>query len=108
MKKMNQEQFTNVLTKASMLILVSLVIFGPLSAWAQTATNTYNIGDLAGKIEDQKSGAKQIVSAVCGLIFIAGIVHVIISFVNHSQNLKTIIMSYLGAFIAFAALWAFL
>lgn len=106
MKKMNREQLTNVLTKASLLIFLSLIILGPLSSWAQSST--YNIGDLAGKIEDQKSGAKQIVSAVCGLIFIAGIVHVIISFVNHSQNLKTIIMSYLGAFIAFAALWAFL
>lgn len=70
--------------------------------------NAYDLNKLATSVEGQKTPVKSIVSAIVGLIFIAGIIHVIIAFVNHSQNLKQIVMSYVAAFIAFAALWAFL
>ncbi len=70
-----------------------------------------DIGDLSGlstEVKKQTTTALELVKWICVLIFIAGIVHVIIAFVNHSQNLKTIIMSYLGGFIAFAAIYAYL
>lgn len=77
-----------------------------LTTFAQN--NNYDLNTLATSISGQTSAVKSIVSAVVGIIFIAGLVHVIIAFINHSQNLKQILMSYIGAFIAFAALWAFL
>jgi hypothetical protein len=67
-----------------------------------------SISGLSSSITSQQQYVKQIAGAICGIVFVAGIVHVVIAFTNHSQNLKLIVMSYVGGFIAFAALWAFL
>jgi len=100
MRKRSKFNFINI------AILTVFAILGSVSdIFAQS---TYSLSNLSTAISSQQAAVKNVVAAVCGIIFVAGIVHVVIAFVNHSQNLKTIVMSYVGAFIAFAALWAFL
>lgn len=98
MKKRSKFNFINI------VILTVFAILGTVSE----VFAAYDLSNLSSAITSQQSAVKNVVSAVCGIIFVAGMVHVVIAFVNHSQNLKTIVMSYVGAFIAFAALWAFL
>lgn len=98
MKKRSKFNFINI------VILTVFAILGTVSE----VFAAYDLSSLSSAITTQQPAVKNVVSAVCGIIFVAGMVHVVIAFVNHSQNLKTIVMSYVGAFIAFAALWAFL
>jgi hypothetical protein len=67
-----------------------------------------SLSGLSSAISSQQSIVKTIAGSICGIVFVAGIVHIVIAFTNHSQNLKNIVMAYVGGFIAFAALWAFL
>ena len=88
---------------------IAIAIFAPVLTFAQTGTaNKYDLSHVSGAITDQMPMIKATVMAIVGIIFIAGLVHIIIAFVNHSQNLKQIVMSYVGGFIAFAAIWSIL
>ena len=92
-------------TKIATFIMFAFFFIG-VASYVHAQTTPPDLNQVASSISNQKSAVKNIAGAICVLIFIGGIVHIVIAFVNHSQNLKTIIMSYVGAFIAFAALWA--
>jgi hypothetical protein len=77
-------------------------------AQSSTSANPYDLGTVATGVTSQMPGAKKLVAAICGLIFLAGAVHVILALVNHSQNTKTIVMSYVGAFVVMGAVFSFM
>ena len=99
-------------TKGSKVASLAIPTFflGLAQSLAQTSTssNPYDLGKVATGVTSQMAGAKTLVAAICGIIFLAGAVHVILALVNHSQNTKTIVMSYVGAFIVMGVIFAIL
>jgi hypothetical protein len=72
---------------------------------AQTAPS---LSGLQSGLSSQYSTFKAIALIVCCMVFVAGVIHVVIAFTNHSQNLKNIVMAYVGGFVFFAVVWALL
>lgn len=54
---------------------------------------------IASQINQQKSGAKNIMNAVCGVAGIISAIWVIIAYFNNNPNLKAALYSFFGAII---------
>jgi hypothetical protein len=86
-------------------VLFAICMFTFSGIIAQT---TPSLQGLQSGLQSQYSTFKTIAGIVCSMVFVAGVIHVIIAFTNHSQNLKNIVMAYVGGFIFFAVVWALL
>ena len=85
-----------------------LTFAAPAVLAQQGTTNPYTLEKAADAVSKQMSGAKMLVGALAGIIFLAGAVHVVIAFANNSQNLKIIVMAYAGGIIFLGVVYAFI